>query len=488
MHNKVITILGTGDYGRSLAKRLLQNRYPVVFGSRCPHNKNLGKIDRDLEDVRVLSMEQSIQASDVIFVAIPPWAFYNLEPYRHLLADKIVVDVSNTTKRKRGESNAERLAKTLPNSRVVKAFNTVSAYSMASDAAGDCREAYICGEDSNGRDIVKQIARDLGFMPMDCGGLMYARKLEAIPHKMLSGWGAPITIVTLTSIWWMFYGCLRYFYLKEHPYTQERFPLNVTNKAWGCISLTLICFCFLPGIFAAVLQMLNGTKHKRFPKWLDAWLKMRKHLGYFALLFGGLHVVQSLALLSPAYYKPWFHFSEQVVDLDDTGKTGVVIASRMSWVGETSGLLGSLGIMGMVIMGITSLPSVGRQLNWSEWRFFQSKLGWFTVLVAAGHVSVMGLGGSWIYEPFHLFGQKMSFLSCLIPWLTISLKILISLPGCTCYLNKIRNGYERGRSHKDVPVEMITASIPSRDASSQTSQRSTTSQVEGEDNLAFEAV
>ncbi len=111
----------------------------------------------------------------------------------------------------------------------------------------------------------------MGFVPMDCGGLLYARKLEAIPHKMMSGWGKPMVVIVMTTIWWFFYGCLRYFYLKDEPvYTKERFPLNVTNKAFGCIGLTLICFAFIPGCLAGFAQMLNGTKHTRFPGWLDA--------------------------------------------------------------------------------------------------------------------------------------------------------------------------------------------------------------------------
>ena len=67
----------------------------------------------------------------MVLVAIP-FNFYSSLPI-HLLADKIVVDVSNRNKVRRDESEesqAEMLARLLPFSRVVKSFNVLSAYSL----------------------------------------------------------------------------------------------------------------------------------------------------------------------------------------------------------------------------------------------------------------------------------------------------------------------------------------------------------------------
>ena len=61
-----------------------------------------------------------------------PAIFYSSLPVS-LLADKIVVDVSNRNKVRRAaseQSQAEHLAELLPFSRVVKSFNVLSAYSL----------------------------------------------------------------------------------------------------------------------------------------------------------------------------------------------------------------------------------------------------------------------------------------------------------------------------------------------------------------------
>ena len=92
----------------------------------------LAKHFRDLipPGVRVSDLS-SVSSAEVILVAIP-FTFYTSLPI-HLLADKIVVDVSNRSKVRRAEteeSQAEQLARILHLSRVVKSFNVLSAYSL----------------------------------------------------------------------------------------------------------------------------------------------------------------------------------------------------------------------------------------------------------------------------------------------------------------------------------------------------------------------
>lgn len=71
-----------------------------------------------------------VTAADIVIIAIP-FAHYPSLPVA-LLRDKIVVDVSNraTVRRTSELSQAEQLARLLPDSRVVKGFNVLSAYSL----------------------------------------------------------------------------------------------------------------------------------------------------------------------------------------------------------------------------------------------------------------------------------------------------------------------------------------------------------------------
>ena len=71
-----------------------------------------------------------VTAADIVIIAIP-FDHYSSLPVS-LLKDKIVVDVSNraTVRRNSEHSQAEHLAKLLPQSKVVKSFNVLSAYSL----------------------------------------------------------------------------------------------------------------------------------------------------------------------------------------------------------------------------------------------------------------------------------------------------------------------------------------------------------------------
>lgn len=82
-------------------------------------------------------------------------------------------------------SGAEELQKKLPKAHVVKAFNTVFAKHMDSGKVdGERLSAFIAGDDATAKQIVMDLARNIGFEPVDSGPLRNARLLE--PLAMLN--------------------------------------------------------------------------------------------------------------------------------------------------------------------------------------------------------------------------------------------------------------------------------------------------------------
>ena len=191
------------------------------------------------------------------------------------------------------------------------------------------------------------MARDMQFTPIDCGGLLYTRQLESMPHELMSGWLAPTVVMLVCFGFWLIYGTIRYYHLRDPPYDSECWPSNTLNKLVVCTTMWLLPLVFIPGCIAGLFQLIYGTEYRRFSVWLDVWLKMRKHLGYYALFFTAMHTVLALALMSPAYYSRWYHYNSQVLPLNRTGDTEVNIDSRMTWLGETAMLRGVLSLLGM---------------------------------------------------------------------------------------------------------------------------------------------
>merc|ERR1712106_1172354 len=300
-----ICVMGSGDFGRALAGRLAASGYPVNIASRNP-DKNRSLIPSGVE----VSGLSSAACADLIIAAVP-MDFYHTLP-ANLLKGKVVVDVSNrsTINAKTTESQAEQLARLLPESSVVKSFNVLSAHSLESGGMQGSKQVFVAGDDVFARDLVSGVVRGAGFTPVDLGCLSAARTIEDIPVAVFPQWRVPFYIhlsiftfiyilgfVKIQICWpitWSADGKFLW-HLWNH------IPMDSTNKALAVHALTTLALCYLPGVLAGWLQIYRGTKYSRFPAWLDNWLKMRKQLGLLMLFAASIHACLSVAYMSPTY-------------------------------------------------------------------------------------------------------------------------------------------------------------------------------------------
>lgn len=171
----IISILGDGNVGSALARGLEKAGHDVLT---CGH-------DAERE-------QQLAEAGDVIILAVPFGAVAEVaSTIASRVNGKTVVDVTNAVtpdmKLAVGftTSGAEELQKKLPEAHVVKAFNTDFASTMDSgEAKGEQVAAFVASDDDRAKEIVLEIAEDIGFDPIDAGPLENARLLE--PLAMLN--------------------------------------------------------------------------------------------------------------------------------------------------------------------------------------------------------------------------------------------------------------------------------------------------------------
>lgn len=122
-----VGILGSGDFARSLATRLVGSGFSVVVGSHNP--KRIAGLFPS--SVHVTFQEQAVSSPEIIFVAVFREHYSSLCALSDQLAGKILVDVSNPTENEHlphRESNDEFLASLFPACTVVEAFNVISAW------------------------------------------------------------------------------------------------------------------------------------------------------------------------------------------------------------------------------------------------------------------------------------------------------------------------------------------------------------------------
>lgn len=185
-----IGILGSGRVGATLGTALAV-RHGVVFGVRDPAKARAAWQGPAVEFVTVAD---AIARAAVIINATPgESSLERLAVHEDALAGKILVDVSNATRRgpdgAPGElvypnsSLAEELQATLARTHVVKTLNTMLFSVMANPAVlSGPATVFLSGDDNDAKNVVRALLADLHWQDAtieDLGGIRTARGPEA---------------------------------------------------------------------------------------------------------------------------------------------------------------------------------------------------------------------------------------------------------------------------------------------------------------------
>uniref|UniRef100_A0A673HVI6 Metalloreductase STEAP3-like n=1 Tax=Sinocyclocheilus rhinocerous TaxID=307959 RepID=A0A673HVI6_9TELE len=426
-----VAILGSGDFARSLALRLVASGVRVVVGSRCVNRIPSGLFP---DAVELRNQEGAVsQAVCLVFMALFPEHYCSLLGLQSALAGKVLVDVSNAAEMNiHGLSNAERLAELFPNSLVVKGFNTVSTWELQTGAHDGSRQVLICSNSTEGKKKVVQLARQMGFHPVDMGGLSAAREIEVAPLRLLPSWSGPVVVTFLLFLFFYGYGVLLGIllpFLAQGHNAFYRLALDLVNESLPAVALVTLALVYFPGLFAAWLQLWSGTKYRRFPSWLDNWLQRRKQLGLLSFLGAALHGVYSLCL-------PLRRISlHRIVNTEPWDELGV-------WRSELYLSCGVLGLGVLSLLAVTSLPSVGNTLNWREFTFVQSGLGYIALTLSIMHTLFFGWDFAFHIEAYPFYMPPSYLLAVVLPCIVLVCRCFLLLPCIFTRLTRIRRGWE----------------------------------------------
>jgi predicted dinucleotide-binding enzyme len=133
---------------------------------------------------------------DLVILAVPYPALDAITAaYGDQLAGKVVVDITNPLNFETFDSltvpadssAAGELAARLPSSRVLKAFNTTFAATLASKSVGsNPTTVLIAGDDADAKTTLADAITAGGVEAVDAGGLNRARELEALGFLQLT--------------------------------------------------------------------------------------------------------------------------------------------------------------------------------------------------------------------------------------------------------------------------------------------------------------
>jgi len=197
-----IGILGSGTVGQELAKGFRDRGDSVMIGTRNP-SKLSDWCSDDGKGVDAGLVSDVASFGELIVLAT---AWNGVAPTLESAGDaslrgKIVIDVTNPLKfQTEGDppvlalaypdSAGKRVQELLPESRVVKCFNTVNARLMAHPrTATESPDMFLAGDDSDAKQTVSRIAGEWGWRVHDIGGIEQSYILEAF------------------ALLWIVYGC-----------------------------------------------------------------------------------------------------------------------------------------------------------------------------------------------------------------------------------------------------------------------------------------
>jgi NADPH-dependent F420 reductase len=192
-----IAIIGAGNVGRALAASSVRAGHAVVISSSDPTHATAVAAATGARAAE--SNREAVEAGDVVILAVPTAAIASVaDELGAALEGKIVVDVTNRPTpdptRAGTTSIAEETAALVPGARVVKAFNTAFASRQADPIVdGTPLDGFVAGDDPEAKATVLELARSIGFRPIDAGPLAFARTLEGmawlnISLNMTNGW------------------------------------------------------------------------------------------------------------------------------------------------------------------------------------------------------------------------------------------------------------------------------------------------------------
>ncbi len=171
-----LTILGTGNMGQAIAAVADKGGHTVQL---------LGADDKDIP-----------VAGDIVVLAVPFPAIADVIAQRgESLAGKIVVDITNPLNFETFDSlvvpadssAAAQIAAALPQSRVLKAFNTTFAATLAAGSVGPLpTTVLIAGDDADAKSALAGVFTSGGLQTIDAGPLKRARELEAVGFLQLT--------------------------------------------------------------------------------------------------------------------------------------------------------------------------------------------------------------------------------------------------------------------------------------------------------------
>lgn len=183
-----IAFIGSGKVGTPLADHLQRSGHDVALAKSSEGSASIARALARNPRLQALAPADAVRAAEVVFLATPFQAGKAaLEAVATELAGKVLVDCTNPVGPGLSHgleskmSGAEWVQAIVPAARVVKAFSIYGFenFEDSSYPGYDVKPAMLfCGNDAAAKETIAALIAQLGWEPLDVGGLEQALHLE----------------------------------------------------------------------------------------------------------------------------------------------------------------------------------------------------------------------------------------------------------------------------------------------------------------------
>jgi 8-hydroxy-5-deazaflavin:NADPH oxidoreductase len=182
-----IAIIGVGHIGENCARQFFRVGHELLLTySRDP--LRLQQLAEELSnDAKEVSVSDAVSAADLVVLSVS-WS--QIDEVMHLVGSfeqRIVIDTTNQFGPDglvdlHGQTAARHNATRLFGARYTKSFNTLTSAFQAKAAQRPAHERvvqWVCGDDAQAKDAVAALLSEIGYEPIDVGGIDHCSVMEA---------------------------------------------------------------------------------------------------------------------------------------------------------------------------------------------------------------------------------------------------------------------------------------------------------------------
>jgi len=214
---KKIGVLGSGVVGRALAEGFLKHGYEIMLGTRDPAKGEVPAWVNAHPGAKAGTFRETAVFGEIVVLAAKGTVVEEViqQAGPDHLTGKIVIDTTNPLEDAPpvdgilqfttgpNQSLGEKVQILLPNSHVVKAFNSVGSGLMVNPKFEQGKPTmFLCGNNPAAKSQVSEICVQFGWEPFDCGDIAASRALEplcmlwCLPGFLRNDWNHAFRMLT----------------------------------------------------------------------------------------------------------------------------------------------------------------------------------------------------------------------------------------------------------------------------------------------------